>query len=113
MLSLRFFVVFFTLVAVAVAIKCYTETTTSNHKPKTNAVCTVGSKYCMKTKTEAAGKTVNSYSCGSSICTTDGCTNPQQGVTVCCCSKDLCNSASTLSLFFTAFPIVFAKLLLF
>ncbi|KAJ1347986.1 hypothetical protein KIN20_003192 [Parelaphostrongylus tenuis] len=112
MVTPRFFVSFFALIAATVAIKCYTGTTTGNDMPKTNAVCAVGAKYCMKTKTEGNGKSINNYSCGSSVCTSDGCTNPQKGVTVCCCDKDLCNFSSRSSSLFTIFPIIFAMLYL-
>ncbi|KAJ1364827.1 hypothetical protein KIN20_025001 [Parelaphostrongylus tenuis] len=120
MVSLRLFVAIFAFVAVAVAIKCYNQTTSDNAQPKRNVKCNSGSKYCIKVKVEQELLFLNMYGCDTGSCHADGCNvlgTKDNRTTICCCSKDLCNSSSRFSLLslysFTVFPMIFMICFLF
>ncbi|KAJ1364828.1 hypothetical protein KIN20_025002 [Parelaphostrongylus tenuis] len=71
MVSLRLFVAIFAFVAVAVAIKCYNQTTSDNAQPKRNVKCNSGSKYCIKVKVEQELLFLNMYGCDTGSCHID------------------------------------------
>ncbi|CAI4231312.1 unnamed protein product [Auanema sp. JU1783] len=109
--SLFFILLVLPMLASAVS-KCYTYTNTQSHKAdsKTQATCPANTNYCVKYTTnfrsnDGSSDQLFSRQCGSPMdCQRDGCFNINGG-SVCCCSKNLCNT-STLTTGISSFIVL-------
>ncbi|XGW26961.1 hypothetical protein V3C99_007496 [Haemonchus contortus] len=112
MTSIRQVVFFISVFTTVATLKCYSDVVNGDDMPVGTTNCTL-SKYCAKDIVEGGGLSLKTYGCGTLQCSANGCTSPSNGITTCCCDKDLCNTSSTLSLFLTFIAVIVAKLYAF
>ncbi|KAK6752713.1 hypothetical protein RB195_003869 [Necator americanus] len=102
MTSPRILAILLVLVGVVTALKCYTGHYAENVKPSSNSECK--GKSC--TKVILKNDKSAYYGCDmTNMCNKDDCVTDKNGDTLCCCSKELCNSSSKLSALFIIAPL--------
>uniref|UniRef100_A0A7I4YQB4 Activin_recp domain-containing protein n=1 Tax=Haemonchus contortus TaxID=6289 RepID=A0A7I4YQB4_HAECO len=104
------FVIFISLATSTAAIRCYTQALTNDSKPTRQLPCMASSHYCTKAISQSGQWLVRTYGCDTGLCLGSSCIIPTDGVTLCCCDTDLCNSSSSLFLSGIVIPIILVKL---
>ncbi|CAJ0601643.1 unnamed protein product [Cylicocyclus nassatus] len=97
--AMQGWLILFVLPLSALAIRCYSDTTTGDSKPTSVIEC--DSEMCYKISMQTSNAKAAQYGCGA-ICTSnsDSCTKTNE-VTQCCCKNSLCNSSKIPTLLFT------------
>ncbi|ETN81355.1 hypothetical protein RB195_003059 [Necator americanus] len=93
---MQFFILVLFVPSGILAIKCYTGLVTGNTKPTETSDCI--SDRCLKVTGRVSETKGAIYDCGAECLNLEGCVKTNSDSEVCCCSKNLCNSSTTLSI---------------